>query len=120
MNLLVNALMDAIQTCCAPVFVCPRIDSPPSAVDDNATCGFFDSGIRKLLITAQHVIASFRTMKSAKGEAVLAINVGPGNTIGLPEPEILDEDERFLDLAILEFPNLGTCGGVCTKRYFPI
>ena len=120
MNALVNTLMDAIQTCCAPVFVCRRIDSPPSAVNDNATCGFFDTGIRKILITAHHVIASFRTMKSDHGEAVLAINVGSGNTIALPELDILDEDERFLDLAILEFPHLGTCGGACTKRYFPI
>lgn len=120
MDPLIDALMDAIQSCCAPVFVCARIDSPASAVDDNGTCGFFETGTRKLLITAHHVVQSFQKMKSVQGEAVFAINVGPGNTIALPEISIIDEEERFLDLAILEFPHLDTCGGPCSKRYFPI
>lgn len=117
---LIDALMNAIQACCAPAFVCPRIDSPPSTVKDNGSCGFFDTGSRKLLITASHVVQSFREMKSAQGEAILAINVGPGNTIALPELTILDEEAHFLDLVVLEFPHLDSCGNPCTKRYFPI
>jgi hypothetical protein len=120
MDAFVDALMDAIQSCCAPVFVCPRIDSPPTSVNDNGTCGFFDTGTHKLLITAQHVIESWREMERTEGNAIFAVNVGPGNTIALPHLQVIDEEKDFLDLAILEFPQLESCGTPCQKRYFPI
>jgi len=59
-------------------------------------------------------------MKSELGEAIFAVNVGPGNTIALPDIHILDQESRHLDVAILSFPYLKTCGSPCNKRYFPI
>ena len=118
MHDLVERLMDAIQRCCAPIFVCARIDSPPETVDDSGTCGFVYTGKRKLLITSRHVIKSFRDLKASKGAAVLAVNVGPGNTIALLEIAVVDEEEHFLDLAVLDFPHLDTCGSPCNKDYF--
>jgi len=120
MNDLIEKLMDKIQRHCAPVFVNSTIEAPPSSVLDNGSCGFFDTGSRKLLITAQHVIQSFRDAKSDHPEAVFAINVGPGNTIALQELNVIDEDRQFLDIAILDFPDLDSCGQPCSKQYFPI
>ena len=120
MDTLIEAVFDAIATACAPIFVCKQIDTPPDEVDDNGTCGFVDTGEKRLLITAHHVIESFRKAKETHPEAVLAINVGPGNTIALDEISVIDEDAKSLDVAILEFPHLTACGHPCTKQYFPV
>lgn len=112
--------MEAITSCCAPIFVCPSMDAPPCSVNDNGTCGFFDTGTGKVLITAQHVIQDFRNKKALNPNAVLAINVGPGNTIALSELRLVDEEPTFLDIAVLDFPHLDTCGPSCSKRYFPV
>jgi hypothetical protein len=114
-----NEVMDSIELFCAPIFISPKRDTPPSEIDDNGTCGFIITDTHWLLITAQHVIQKFRDVQKDKGSAYLSITVGPGNTIALPVIQVIDEEAKYLDLAILNFPNLMTTKGPCDKMYFP-
>lgn len=116
---LANRIMDAAQRCVAPIWTNLSLSAPPTTVRNNGTCGFVNTERQKLLITSQHVLAEFRTQKATAPDAVLAVNLGPGVTVALPEPDVIDEEASNLDLAIIRFPYLDFNGGH-DKTYFPI
>lgn len=113
-----NRILDEIERCVAPIWASESRAALPSTVRDNGTCGFVDTGVRKLVLTAHHVLAEFRELKSRHADAVLAINLGSGCTVALDEPDVIDEHEE-LDMATIAFPDL-TSHGLHNKRYFPI
>lgn len=113
-----DLILDAIQRCAAPIWASDSRFAPPASVDDNGTCGFLQTGEQRLLITAHHVLQAFRRKRVERPDAVLAINLGPGNTVALNEPEVVDEHEE-LDIAVLSFPDLDDRRGH-DKQYFPI
>jgi hypothetical protein len=113
-----DLILDEIERCVAPIWASESTTARPVTVDDSGTCGFIFTGERKLLVTAHHVLRAFRTKRAAFPAAVLAINLGPGCTVALGEPEVVDEHEE-LDVAILSFPDLDQRTGH-NKRYFPI
>jgi hypothetical protein len=114
---LADALMDAAELCIAPIWINQSLTARPDTVDNNGTCGLVDTGQRKVLLTAQHVLKQFRAMKRDHPEAVLAVNLGPGMTVAIGAPEVLAEDDA-LDLAVLASPSGAPQGP--GKRYFPI
>jgi hypothetical protein len=114
-----DQILDAIQRCAAPIWTNDSLSAPPASVVDSGTCGFIDTGERRLLLTAHHVIEGFRIRKAEQSEAVLAVNLGPGCTVTLDRLDIVDQDAE-LDLAILSFPDLHAWSGEHDKRYFPI
>lgn len=113
-----DLILDAIQRCAAPIWASDSRFARPTSVNDNGTCGFVDTGERRLLLTAYHVLKAFREKRAETADAVLAINLGAGCTVALNNPEVLDEHEE-LDIAILSFPDLDERTGH-DKQYFPI
>ncbi len=113
-----DLILDAIQRCAAPIWTSDSRWAPPTSVNDNGTCGFVHTGERRLLLTAHHVLSAFRDRRATTSDAVLAINLGPGCTVALRDPEVVDEHEE-LDIAILAFPDLDERRGH-DKQYFPI
>lgn len=71
------------------------------------------------MVTAWHVLEGFREAKRLHPETLLAVNIGDGNTIAIPEPRVLAES-RHLDLATIEFPQLEWNAECTTKSYFPL
>lgn len=116
-----DLVLDAIQRCAAPIWASDSRFAPPTSVTDNGTCGFVDTGERRLLLTAHHVLNSFRLHRAQQRDAVLAINLGAGCTVALKDPEsrIIDEDAD-LDVAMLTFPEIDEWADQHHKQYFPI
>lgn len=114
-----NQILDAIQRCAAPIWTSVSLDAPPATVDHNGTCGFLDTGNKRILITAWHVIEKFNEIKVSNSDAVLAVNLGAGCTVALSHPEIIDWDKGF-DIATLSFPDLNRQTAPHDKQYFPI
>ena len=115
---MMDAVMDAAQMCSAAVWVNPTVDARPPSVDGSGSCALVDTGARKLLITADHVLAELYEKRKGNPEAVLCVCLG-SFSISLTEPVVLDRDERVLDLAVIDFPQLDSVRGH-QKRYFPI
>jgi hypothetical protein len=115
---LIELIMDAAEMCSAAIWVNISTSAPPPTVDDNGTCAFVDTGEKKLLITAYHVLAKFRKEKARNAAAGLCVCLGR-QSVFLDSPRVLDEDESTLDLAVIEFTHLENLSGQ-QKRYFPI
>lgn len=113
-----NRILDEIGRCVAPIWASESRTAPPPTVSRNGTCGFVDTGERRFILTAHHVLEDFRRMRAIRPAAVLAVNLGPGCTVALSAPEIIDEHED-LDVAIIAFPDLELHASH-NKRYFPI
>jgi len=113
-----NHILDAIQRCVAPIWANERLDAPPPTVDHNGTCGFLDTGNLQILLTAWHVVEKFRELKATNPATVLAVNLGPGCTVALSNPEVIDHDASF-DIVSLAFPDLHR-HGPHDKQYFPV
>jgi hypothetical protein len=77
-----------------------------------------DTGQRKVLLTARHVLEKFRAMKRDCPATVLTVNLGPGASVAINAPEVLAEDGA-LDLAVQVSPAAAALAGH-GKRYFPI
>jgi hypothetical protein len=115
---LIELIMDAAEMCSAAIWVNLSTTALPPTVDDNGTCAFIDTGEKKLLITAHHILAKFQDEKTRNPSAGLCVCLGQ-QSVFLDFPIIIDEDESTLDVAVIEFPHLAVLNG-CAKRYFPI
>lgn len=113
-----SQILDAIQRCTAPIWANASLSAPPPTVDHNGTCGLFDTGSRQILLTAWHVIEKFQELKASNPDTVLAVNLGPGCTVALSTPDIIDHDASF-DIASVAFPDLHR-HGPHEKQYFPV
>lgn len=113
-----NRILDEIERCVAPIWASESRAAPPPTVNNSGTCGFVDTGEQKLLLTAWHVLDEFRRLQAIRVEAVLAVNLGPGCTVALNEPVIIDEHEE-LDIAVIAFSDLESYAPH-DKHYFPI
>ena len=111
-------ILDTIQRCAAPIWASQSSAAPPPTVDHNGTCGFLDTGSRKILLTAWHVVEKFQQVRADHGTAVLAVNLGTGCTVALDDPEIIDGDASF-DVASVAFPDLAR-HAPHDKQYFPV
>lgn len=110
--------MDCATLCVAPVWASQSASAPPSSVDHNGTGTFIDTGRRKILVTAHHVLAKVRDVKANHPQGGLAVNLASGVTPFYPDFDVLAEDAEA-DLAVLAFPFLPQWQGH-NKRYFPI
>lgn len=112
---LIERAMDIAEACSAPIWVNKTKTSSPQTVKDSGTCGLFFTGEKFVMITAHHVLKKFSTTQKRHKKCVLCVNIDPGATLVIEDPEVIDEDES-LDIAILNFPGMQSR----TKRYFPI
>ena len=115
---ILDRILDSVQSCAAPIWTNLSPDATPATVDHNGTCGFVDTGTRKILLTAFHVLERFHEIERTNPDAVLVVNLGPGCSVALTEPEVLDHDPSF-DLASLSFSHLDHHRGAHDKPYFP-
>ena len=115
---LMDRVMDAAEACSAAIWVNDSPNASPLTVKDNGTCGFVDTGERKLLVTAHHVLADFQKKRATNPGAVLCVCLGPVSMF-LEAPLVLDFDENTLDLAIIDFPHLDRIRNH-QKQYFAI
>ncbi|MBI5425755.1 MAG: trypsin-like peptidase domain-containing protein [Opitutae bacterium] len=111
-------IMDCATLCVAPVWASLSASAPSVSVDHNGTGTFIDTGARKILVTAHHVLAKVREVQANHPEAGLAVNLASGITPFYPDFDVLAEDAEA-DLAVLDFPFLSRWPGHA-KRYFPI
>ncbi len=112
-------LLNFAQTCTSPVWFSRGLAEPPANVNDNGSCGFVAGGPHRFIVTAWHVLEGFRAAKQREPTTVFAVNIGDGNTVTLPEPEVIAES-RDLDVATIAFPHLERQGRRTTKQYFPL
>ena len=84
----------------------PNPNSGPSEYIDGGTAGFLDTGKRKILITADHVIKGFENERKNRPESILVLAGGDDNT----KPQIISDwsviaksEER--DIATIEIPD---------------
>lgn len=110
--------MDQAELCVVPVWASLGVTASATSVDHNGTGTLIDTGRRKILVTARHVIVKVREVRAEHPEAGFAVNLGNGTTPFFPEFEVIDEDAD-LDLAVVSFPHLHRWTGH-TKRYFPV
>jgi Trypsin-like peptidase domain len=115
---ILTTILDSIQRCSAPIWASESIAALPLTVDHNGTCGFVDTGTRRLVLTAAHVVDKYHELKTRHPAAVLAINLGAGCTVALTEPDVIDSDAEF-DIASIGFPQLDQQSTPHDKMYFP-
>lgn len=112
-------MQDLAEQWAAPVWFSRGIGEPPSGVRDSGTAGFVRSGEHRFMVTAQHVLEGFRAAKKRDPSILFAVNIGNGNTLALPEPQVIDESAS-LDIATIAFPQLDQNRENTTKTYFPL
>ena len=59
-------------THCAPIFFLPRSASLPTSIRTNGTAALIDTGIRRILVTCEHVWSEFLKFRLEYSEARLA------------------------------------------------
>ncbi len=84
----------------------PNPNSGPSEYIDGGTAGFLDTGKRKILITADHVIKGFENERKNRPESILVLAGGDDNT----KPQIISdwsviERNKERDIATIEIPD---------------
>jgi hypothetical protein len=100
-----SALMTALETYVAPIWASRSVAESPSEIDHNGTITFVDLGLRKVGVTAHHVIARYRKELALFPAAGLAINLGNGATPFLSHVHVIDEDPSR-DIAVISIPEI--------------
>ena len=87
----------------------PDRNAGPKDVISNGTASFVDTGKRKLVITAGHVVDSFLEVRKTNPNAIIALSGGGDRAplFDISAAEVLDHGKQSLDLAILALPNSG-------------
>jgi hypothetical protein len=111
-------IMDCATLCVAPVWASLGESALAASVDHNGTATFIDTGKRRILVTAYHVLAKVREVQAQNPGAGLAVNLASGVTPFYPQFDVVAEDPAA-DIAVLSFPFLQDWRGHA-KRYFPI
>ena len=90
-------------THCAPIFFLPRSASLPTSIRTNGTAALIATGIRRILVTCEHVWSEFLKFRLEYSEARLAtvFRYGHGSPIQINEALLIDCDEE-LDLAVFD------------------
>lgn len=96
----------------------PSRNAGPEAIINSATVSFVNTGDAKLLVTCDHVVADFESLRSANSDAVVAIAGGQQkHPICIGDYTIVDRDAG-LDLATLKLPDETRIQQI-QKNYFP-
>jgi hypothetical protein len=90
-------------THCVPIFMLPTGAPVPSTIYANGTAALIKTGIRKVIVTCEHVWSGFLKFRAENTDAHLAIvfQNGRGLPIWINDSSLIDSDQD-LDLAVFD------------------
>jgi hypothetical protein len=90
-------------THCAPIFFLPSSRPVPADIYANGTAALLDTGIKRVLVTCEHVWSDFKAYREEMPEARLAVIFRHGYALPIwIEDSFLIDSDRDLDLVVFD------------------